>query len=476
MALIKCPECKKKISDQCGNCPHCGYPIQDYVQQERSDSPVDLSEQPKKAYNKALVWIVVSVALAAIIIGVIFLLAHNTKPKLDKEGNPVFAELTTEVYTNAKEYKGYHINIKGQVFQVMNDNGNTKGIQIWLDPDTCEQNVMIYYNTDVTVKQGDYIVCSGYIDSVVKYENAYGATMYAPLVMSSDLRQSTYIEVMAPTTATITPENLTYKKYGYSLSVDKIEFSEKETRIYVTAKNNGTAKLYFEDAVIIQNGNQFTETSNFEANYIELPREVSKGASCSGILVFPVFPVNEFELSFDIYSDNHEEQFNNFIFMIAKDTANIVDYGYETAVQTMIDLYNGELEDAKKVLPQELWVSISNEFNLTIAAVQEDIEYWYSYGIFDAMVQSFTISSTKQLTKTQREDFLSGTTYRYDRYNLHISSILDGYELKVDLISSNGEHATLYPTIIRIGDNWYWTTTGGTNYPAFATGPITPAV
>ena len=27
MALIKCPECKKKVSDQCDRCPSCGYPI-----------------------------------------------------------------------------------------------------------------------------------------------------------------------------------------------------------------------------------------------------------------------------------------------------------------------------------------------------------------------------------------------------------------------------------------------------------------
>lgn len=27
MALIKCPECKKQISETVENCPHCGYPI-----------------------------------------------------------------------------------------------------------------------------------------------------------------------------------------------------------------------------------------------------------------------------------------------------------------------------------------------------------------------------------------------------------------------------------------------------------------
>ena len=27
MALIKCPECGKEISDKAVSCPHCGFPI-----------------------------------------------------------------------------------------------------------------------------------------------------------------------------------------------------------------------------------------------------------------------------------------------------------------------------------------------------------------------------------------------------------------------------------------------------------------
>ena len=37
MALIKCPECKKKISDQCENCPQCGYPIKDNLQRVNTE-------------------------------------------------------------------------------------------------------------------------------------------------------------------------------------------------------------------------------------------------------------------------------------------------------------------------------------------------------------------------------------------------------------------------------------------------------
>lgn len=27
MALIKCPECSKEVSDKAKTCPHCGYPL-----------------------------------------------------------------------------------------------------------------------------------------------------------------------------------------------------------------------------------------------------------------------------------------------------------------------------------------------------------------------------------------------------------------------------------------------------------------
>ena len=206
MALIKCPECKKKISDQCENCPQCGFPIKNSLATDNNEVLVVQGKKP--LYKKVWFWIVLCVVLAGIGLGAILLLNWETSPKLDKDGNPVFIELTNEVYTNANAYKGYHINIKGKVFQKMSDNGNTKGIQIWLDPDSCEQNMMIYYNTNVEVKQGDYIACSGYIDSVAKYKNGYGATRQAPVVFSNDLRKSTYMEVMSPTIETLTTKNL----------------------------------------------------------------------------------------------------------------------------------------------------------------------------------------------------------------------------------------------------------------------------
>lgn len=323
MALIKCPECKKKISDQCENCPQCGYPINSSLENEISNKTDNQRKKP--FYKKIWVWIVAGVVLLVFVLGTILLLNRDTQPKLDEDGNPVFVELTNEVYTNAKKYKGYHINIKGKVFQVMSDNGSVKGIQVWLDPDTCEQNLMIYYNTDVDVKQGDYIMCSGYIDSVTEYKNAYDAKLFAPLVISSDLKKSTYKDVMAPTTETIVLENIKQEKYGYSVLFEKIEFSEKETRVYVTAKNDGKETLYFDadGAVILQDSKQYNAESNYEANYDEIPYEIVKGATSSGIIVFPSISKKNFDLTIDIHSDESDEKLGEITIAIGKEKSEI---------------------------------------------------------------------------------------------------------------------------------------------------------
>ncbi|MFT6865914.1 MAG: DNA-directed RNA polymerase subunit RPC12/RpoP [Cyclobacteriaceae bacterium] len=62
MALIKCPECEKEISDKANSCPNCGY--------ELNPKPKELKEPPKHKNDGSGcgTWIVV--------IGVIFLILY----------------------------------------------------------------------------------------------------------------------------------------------------------------------------------------------------------------------------------------------------------------------------------------------------------------------------------------------------------------------------------------------------------------
>lgn len=47
MALTKCPECEKEISDKTKACPHCGFPIAEHRQQE-DETVSSLVETPEK--------------------------------------------------------------------------------------------------------------------------------------------------------------------------------------------------------------------------------------------------------------------------------------------------------------------------------------------------------------------------------------------------------------------------------------------
>ena len=53
MALIKCPECGKEISDRAGTCPNCGYPIEETKKKEAADeTAVKEEKETKQQKNK----------------------------------------------------------------------------------------------------------------------------------------------------------------------------------------------------------------------------------------------------------------------------------------------------------------------------------------------------------------------------------------------------------------------------------------
>lgn len=48
MALVKCPECGKKVSDTAVSCPNCGYGIKEHFERKRKQ------EEQRREYERAL--------------------------------------------------------------------------------------------------------------------------------------------------------------------------------------------------------------------------------------------------------------------------------------------------------------------------------------------------------------------------------------------------------------------------------------
>lgn len=99
MALIKCPECGKEVSDSAQNCPGCGYPLIASETTENNDNSlknstqVNIPIQPtKKKKSGCLVGCLTAVVIFILFIAIIAVIGGNSTSDSTKTDMP-----TTEV-------------------------------------------------------------------------------------------------------------------------------------------------------------------------------------------------------------------------------------------------------------------------------------------------------------------------------------------------------------------------------------------
>ena len=89
MALIKCPECGKEVSDHAASCPNCGYPISDQANEripakgshfadnsQKSLEPAESDADVKRSKN-----LITGLILAASFVAVIFICVYLVTPR-----------------------------------------------------------------------------------------------------------------------------------------------------------------------------------------------------------------------------------------------------------------------------------------------------------------------------------------------------------------------------------------------------------
>lgn len=103
MALIKCPECDKKVSDKAESCPHCGYSFKKKI--EINDEK--LKELKGKWNNKYLIIILVVLVISY------FLFFNGSKTNNTNTGNG--GSSTTELKPN--QNGNYEYNQNGKYFE-----------------------------------------------------------------------------------------------------------------------------------------------------------------------------------------------------------------------------------------------------------------------------------------------------------------------------------------------------------------------
>lgn len=353
MALIKCPECGKEISDKAAACPNCGHPIATENQNGKSQPPAPepriyapQEKNPKKPLRKGdkVLIFIIALACISIIIGVIIavtdnddnsssLASNNNSEKVTtKEGSVTSDEESTgreyisddqisELFSAPKEFKGKYVKITGKIFTTPETKDNVTALQINHNTTDYSQNFIVKIeNSTVTYNNGDYVIVDGKIKGTYKGTNLMGASLEVPLIEADKVEVSTYMDIVVPTKNEVS-YNAPIDQNGVVVSLDKIQFADAETRIYITVTNNSDSKFYIYDySAKVTQGSQQYETDSasqsiFEGDYPRISDDILPGVTSSGIIVFPPFDDStDFQLHLEGHSDDFNLDFNPYIF------------------------------------------------------------------------------------------------------------------------------------------------------------------
>ena len=229
------------------------------------------------------------------------------------------------IFTNPGDYEGKYVKLTGRIFTAPEQDEEGIALQAFHDIQNYDLNFIVYVDgTDHTFDVDDYISVDGMILGEFEGENAFGGTVTAPMIDADSIEVLSYMDAVAPTVTEITPDGASSEQYGITLTVDKIEFAENETRVYMTESNasEDTFNLYTYMISIVQNGQQIeqdmTSSSIYEGGYEELSDNLLPGASSSGVLVFPAMDSSAgFQIHAEGMSSNYEQQFEPFVIEVS---------------------------------------------------------------------------------------------------------------------------------------------------------------
>ncbi|MDZ5710642.1 DUF4352 domain-containing protein [Jeotgalibacillus haloalkalitolerans] len=228
-----------------------------------------------------------------------------------------------KLYTNPGDYKGYEVEMTGKVFMEPEKDGDGTYFQMWADPENSEKNTIIGIDDpSLDLSSEDYVKIKGVVHDEFEGENAFGGIVTAPMVAAESVEVVDYITAMSPTLKEISPAQ-EMNQHDLMITVQKVEFAENQTRVYVKVQNNtqDLASFYTHSARLIV-GNQQLESDYFDSYSTGLPEvqsDILPGIESEGVIVYPAIDFEATEsMQFyaETYSDNYELDFEPYIFDI----------------------------------------------------------------------------------------------------------------------------------------------------------------
>lgn len=255
-----------------------------------------------KKNNKKLMIIVIAFVVIICAVLIIHILNNKTpKEKIYLKTNEV-----SDIFKSTKDYENKYVKLAGMVYKIESFK-KEKIIYAYTNIEDLDNIVAIKYSGKSSVKKNDYIIFNGYITGSEEKTNY-------PCIEAEKVKVVTYED-----TAILTKKELVINKKqtqnDVDITINKIEFSNIETRVYITVKNKSKYEFSLSDtATLSQAGKQYGVISS--KNKKEISPVILENEKSKGVIVFPRAYEGNLSITLRGNSSNNSIQFKDFVFDI----------------------------------------------------------------------------------------------------------------------------------------------------------------
>jgi hypothetical protein len=212
--------------------------------------------------------------------------------------NENYADLVADPQGN----RGASVDITGKIFQPPEVRGDEAAFQIWVDPKNNDWNTLVRMDPDsANVGSNDYVRVQGTVRGSFEGENPFRGTVTAVEIEADSVEEVDATEALDPAQETVRVGQ-TREDQGFSATVDKVEFGEETTRVYVTARNNtrNDANFFAHNARIVQGSRQVDPERSPQYDFPQPQSDLGPGVETEGVLAFgPVDPSRTFRIELE---------------------------------------------------------------------------------------------------------------------------------------------------------------------------------
>jgi len=208
---------------------------------------------------------------------------------------PKLATLTTDDISAAIKdpvaHEGRKVEIDGQIAKDPEYDQDGTHLQIYLISGGMEADVIVRYPNYLEVTQGDFVKITGSVIGPFTGATSDGGKIETVEIKGNLIVPATMEAVLAPARATWAGTKQEEK--DLSVTVDKVEFADSETRLYLSARNGGDSSIVIQvsNTFLRQGSDLYGPRSEVPTGYKELPVDLSPGSSGAGVMIFP--PLDE---------------------------------------------------------------------------------------------------------------------------------------------------------------------------------------